>query len=288
MFGRKKSSSSSSRPFKDYYREWIARLETTLLPLLRRSMLSSPPTLLATHVSLLHRHFLSYYDALDSAASLDVSQLLYPLPWRNSLELPFLWLGDFHPYLLTNLLRSFLLTNTNNFNDNNKDEDPEEEEEFPHCNNGNHFNYKTLLEVSKNPQFFDKPWQLGVAWKNPSKSLTQRFAQVERGLRLMVPAVAARAREAQAALLGKLAAGWVGLEGGKREEAVGEAIRDHIEEMVGVFVHANRLRRSVLAEVASVMDVYQAGLFFEGLAQFVVGFKDPELVTEFERCKITL
>ena len=58
-------------------------------------------------IETIHRHFQSYYETLDIAASNNVAQLLYP-DWRNPLEKPFLWLGDLHPYLFTNLLRSFL------------------------------------------------------------------------------------------------------------------------------------------------------------------------------------
>ncbi|MCL7046459.1 hypothetical protein MKW94_010071 [Papaver nudicaule] len=78
----------------------------------------SPAELLSTHVQMLHHHFQTYYQTLDLAASEDVSQLLFP-NWHNSLQKPFLWFGDFHPNIFTNLLRSLL----------NTDSDYEEEEE---------------------------------------------------------------------------------------------------------------------------------------------------------------
>ncbi|XP_057977385.1 protein INAPERTURATE POLLEN1 [Malania oleifera] len=256
IFSRKKAS----RPLKDYYAQWIAALKNTLLPILRRSMLVSPPALLTSHVEMLHHHFLAYYEALDLAASDDVAQLLYP-EWRNSLERPFLWLGDFHPYLFTNLLRSFL-----------DDDDVSD------------------LEIGGNSEFFNKPWQIAMAWENPSETLTNRVEQIECGLRLMVPALMVRAWDAQAGLIDRLAVDWVKYEGKKEgaKEALGEAMEAQTEEMIGVFADANRLRRSVLADILSATNVFQAALFLEGLAQFLVGFRDPELLSEFEQCKMPL
>ncbi|KAF8379261.1 hypothetical protein HHK36_028694 [Tetracentron sinense] len=239
--GRRKSS----RLFKDYYAEWIETLKNTLLPLLRHSMSSSSSSssLLSTHVEMLHHHFQSYYEALDLAASQDLSQLLYP-DWRNSLEKPFLWLGDFHPNLFTNLLRSFL------------DDD---------SNNG------------------------GLAWKNPSKPLLNRVEQIECGLRLMVPALVARSRAAQAGFIDRVAVDWVRCQG--RKEATKDfcgAVMAQMEELMIVFMDANRLRRSILTEIMGATDVYQAALYLQAFAQFLVGFRDAELLSEFERCKLPL
>ncbi|KAI4980954.1 hypothetical protein ZWY2020_021439 [Hordeum vulgare] len=43
---------------------------------------------------------------LDSAARQDPAQVICAGDWRSPLEIHFLWLGDFHPSLLTSLLRS--------------------------------------------------------------------------------------------------------------------------------------------------------------------------------------
>uniref|UniRef100_A0A7N0TLH7 DOG1 domain-containing protein n=1 Tax=Kalanchoe fedtschenkoi TaxID=63787 RepID=A0A7N0TLH7_KALFE len=144
LFTRKKSN----RPFKDYYAEWLRTLRNTLLPLLSESISSSTPipSLIATHVESLHQHFQSYYEALDLAATHDVSQLLFP-EWRNSLEKPFLWLGDFHPYLFTNLVRSFL-------------EDDEDEDE------GDGDGGRSIKEVRRNLEVIGRSWRVSMAWKN--------------------------------------------------------------------------------------------------------------------------
>ncbi|KAL2472467.1 hypothetical protein Adt_40603 [Abeliophyllum distichum] len=261
LFGRKKTS----RPFKEFYNEWFATLNTTLLPGLRRAL--SPvflsPVILSTQVEIMHHHFLSYYDALDKAAAVDVARCLFP-EWRTSLERPFLWLGDLHPYLFTNLLRSFIV-----------DQEPVDE---------------NVSKLYGSGEFLDKSWHVAMAWKNPSKTLTTKVDKIECGLRLMVPALAARWRNAQAAFVENMGANWGRCEGRKEvvKAAMGEAMAVEMEEMVGVFVDANRLRRSILADILSATDLYQAALFLEALAQFLVGFRDHKLLSEFEKCKIAI
>ncbi|KAI8546517.1 hypothetical protein RHMOL_Rhmol07G0124300 [Rhododendron molle] len=261
LFGRKKTI----RPFKNFYAEWIETLRTTLLPVLRQSMSSnSPHHLLPTHVDTVHTHFQSYYAALDLAASSynDVAQLLYP-DHRNPLESPFLWLGDLHPYLFTNLLRSFL-------NDN---------DDFDLKESGERLD----LGLS------GRDWNVVTAWGSPSKGLTSRVEQIECGLRLMVPAISARFRDAQKGFVERVGAEWGRSE---REEGakggIEEALEAEMDEMTGVFLDANRLRRSVLSDIMGATSVYQAALFLEGLAQFVVGLRDHELFGQFERCKMVI
>ncbi|XP_055819469.1 protein INAPERTURATE POLLEN1 [Solanum dulcamara] len=256
LFGFKKSS----KPFKDYYDGWFKTLKNVLLPQLRHAMSSSAtsgPILLASHVEVMHRHFLKYYEALDLAAANDVAQVLYP-DWRNPFEKPFLWLGDLHPYLFINLLRSFIGDS----------------------------------ESEIDSDIFDKlqNWHVVMAWKSPSRKLTTGVDQIECGLRLMVPALAARARDAQAAFVEKMAAEWGKCKGRKQEMkgVVGESAAAEMEELVGVFVDANRLRRSVLSDILNVTDVNQAAVFLEALAQFLVGFRNRELLSQFDKCSLVL
>ncbi|GER34259.1 kinase interacting family protein [Striga asiatica] len=58
---------------------------------------------------------------------------------------------------------------------------------------------------------------------------------------------------------------------------VGEAVAEEMDELVGVVVNANRLRRSVLADVVNANTVNQAA-FLEAMAEFLVGFRDAKLV----------
>ncbi|OVA15152.1 Transcription factor TGA like domain [Macleaya cordata] len=248
--GRKKSSVL----FKDFYREWIETLKKTLLPLLRRSILVSSANLLSTHVQMLHHHFQTYYQTLDLAASEDVSQLLFPT-WRNSLEKPFLWLGDFHPNIFTNLLRSLL----NNDSDEEDDKNVEKQSNFP------------------------------LVWKYPSKNLMSKVEEIECGLRLMVPTLVKRYREAQSGFIDRVALDWIRCVGKPETlKAVGGDVLVQMEELMSVFVDANRLRRSVLTDIISATDVHQAALYLEGLAQFFIGFSDTELLRDFEQCSIPL
>ncbi|XVF52659.1 hypothetical protein PTKIN_Ptkin05aG0036300 [Pterospermum kingtungense] len=262
FFSRKKPT--TTLPFKDYYEDWFNTLKNTLLPLLHQSLHSRSPTLLPFRRDLLLQHFLSYYDYLDLAASDDVSQILFPSSWRNPLEIPFLFLGDLHPYLFTNLLRSFIDAANN-------EEDTENDKGSVIVN---------LVES------LDKPWQVLTAWINPSENLILRLEQIECGLRLMVPALVSRVKKVQGAFVGRVAEKWGACE--KKKKAVEEAVKVEMEEMLAVVVDANRLRRSVIIEIVNATDVYQGALFLEGLAQFLVGFKDPILLGEFERCKLPI
>ncbi|CDP09919.1 unnamed protein product [Coffea canephora] len=263
LFGSKKASSSTSRPFKNYYNQWFNTLKNSLLPHLRRAMLSaSSPTLLATHVDAMHHHFQAYYEEFDLCCSSSINslpELLFP-EWRNSLEKPFLWLGDLHPYLFTNLLRSFL-------------DDEETERGFL-----GHDDHQL------------QPCSGLMAWDSPSKSISMRVDQIECGLRLMVPPLVVRARNAQSALVERAGFEWRKYEGRKEdaEVAVGEAMMAAMEELVNVFLDANRLRKSVLADILNATNVYQAAQFFEGLARFLVGFHDQQLLREFEKHKVAM
>lgn len=108
---------------------------------------------------------------------------------------------------------------------------------------------------------------------------------MERGLRLMVPNIVARHRDAQAALVGKLADGWR-IERGDLK--VGEVVGEVLDELTHVFLDANRLRMSVLGDIMGALNVHQGALFLEGLAQFYVGFWDTKLLAEFKKSQLPL
>ncbi|GLT91029.1 hypothetical protein SLE2022_089390 [Rubroshorea leprosula] len=210
------------------------------------------------------KHLLSYYDALDLAASNDVSHFLFPSSWRKPLEILFLFLADIHPYLFTNLLRSFI-EEANNYEDDEIDG----------------FLLWGRHQIAQN---LDKPWQFLVAWNNPSNIPIARIEQIERGLRLMVTALVYRVRKAQTAVVRKITKDWVSCEGKKID--IEEAVNEEMEEMMAVFLDASRLRRSVITEIVGATNVYQGALFFEALSQFLVlgsDFRDPILLGEFQR-----
>ncbi|KAK7328685.1 hypothetical protein VNO77_22802 [Canavalia gladiata] len=271
LFSRHKHS----RPFKEYYMEWFSTLKNNLLPLLRRSIAGESPMILSTHVEMLHQHFQSYYHALDAVATSDSSQLLSQ-DWHNSLEKPLLWLGDLHPLLFTSLARSFLNEDSSSENDNDNDND--------HDQNDDHF---PLPDLPLSETLIDRPWQVALAWRNPSEALAARMDQIECGLRAIVPTLTDRLKRAEDAFVNRVVGDWFRCRErkGAAKLAVCADVKGHIEELVSVFLYANRLRRNVLVDIISATTVYQAALFLEGLAQFLIGFRDHDLVNAVEHCK---
>ncbi|MED6131898.1 hypothetical protein PIB30_014346 [Stylosanthes scabra] len=268
LFNRHNNRHSSSRPLKDYYNEWFSTLKHNLLPLLRRSISGDSLTILSTHVELLHQHFHSFYHTLDSAATSDPS-LLLTQDWRNSLEKPLLWLGDLHPFLFTNLARSFL----DEFQDSDSNPTPSPTPNYPSSP-------PTIPDLRESFDPFDRPWQVAMAWRNPSETLTTRMDQIECGLRVIVPTLTERMRCAEATFVDRVVNDWFRFRENKGASmvAVASDLKGHMEEVVSVFLYANRLRRSVLVDIISATTVYQAALFLEALAQFLIGFRDHDLL----------
>ncbi|KAG2398698.1 hypothetical protein LR48_Vigan04g018100 [Vigna angularis] len=261
VFGRQKQS----RAFKEYYLEWFNTLKKNLLPLLRRSIAGESPTILSSHVEMLHQHFQSYYHALDAAATTDPTQLLSQ-DWRNSLEKPLLWLADLHPFLFTNLVRSFL----------HQQYRPETDQNNP----------RRHLPLP----FPDRPWQVALAWSNSSDSLTACMDQIECRLRHIVTTLSDRLKCAESAFMECVVGNWFQCWEEQNiaaaKEAVGTDVKAHMEEVVSVVLYANRVRRSVLVDIMSATTVYQAALFLEGLAQFLIGFREQDLLNAVEQCKV--
>ncbi|XP_057428720.1 protein INAPERTURATE POLLEN1 [Lotus japonicus] len=277
VFSRQKQSQSQG--FKEYYSEWFTALKNNLLPLLRRSISGDSPTILSTHVEMLHQHFQSYYHALDAAITSDPTQLLSQ-PWRHPLEIPLLWLGDLHPSIFTNLARSFLHQQQDQEDD---DDDDQDQHHHHHHDDDNHSLADQIDRVSSSSSSLNlhRPWQVALAWRNPPESLLLRMDEIECGLRVIVPTLSDRLARAEAGFVHRVVGDWFQCRESKgaAKVAVGEDVRAHMDEVVSVFLCANRVRRSVLVDIISAATVYQAALFLEGLAQFLIGFKDHDLLT---------
>ncbi|ESQ55093.1 hypothetical protein EUTSA_v10026873mg [Eutrema salsugineum] len=262
LFSRKKPT----RRFNEFYADWSKTLTENCLPLLRQSLSSAASaSVLSSNVDHVLRHLVLYYETLDLAADPNtVPYLLFP-SWRNSLETPFLFLGDIHPYLLTNLLRSFI-------DRENQDSDDDE-------------NSLRLIQ--------DQPLKIATAWKDPSDELVTRIDQIECTMRLMVPVLMDRMRKAQRSFVSRVSENWVSsYQAGKKKKtvtavpvsaaSVDEAAKVEMEELVSIFVDANRLRKSVIMDIVGATSEHQGALFLEGLCQFLVGFKDQLLLQDFE------
>lgn len=137
-------------------------------------------------------------------------------------------------------------------------------------------------------QFKDRPWQVAMAWRNPSDELVARMDEIEHGVKVMVPMLTMRMRDAESMLVDRVVDGWYptrGKKGAEAKVAMGSIMTEHMNELVSIFLDANRLRRSVIGEIVGKTSVYQAALFLEALAQFVIGFRDQELVSAMEWLK---
>ncbi|KAF8092478.1 hypothetical protein N665_0413s0021 [Sinapis alba] len=265
IFSRKKPT----RRFNDFYTDWSKTLTDNCLPLLRQSLSSAASaSVLSSNVDLVLRHLVIYYETLDLAAdSNTIPYLLFP-SWRNSLETPFLFLGDIHPFLLTSLLRSFI-------DRENQDSDYEDED--------------TLRLI---PDLVNQPLKIATAWKDPSDELVKRIDQIECTMRLMVPLLMDRVRKAQRGFVSRVSENWIGsYQVGKKRKtaavtaaasAVEDAAKVEMEELVSIFVDANRLRKSVIMDIVGATSEHQAALFLEGLCQFLAGFKDQLLLQDFD------
>lgn len=280
--------------FEDFYTEWIDTLNTTLLPVLNYSNPEITAAFLASHVDRIHQHFQSYYTALDTAAISSPHQhlpLLLNPPWFSPLQVPFLFLGDVHPFLFTTLLRSFIL---------DRDDDDEVSTDFDEDGGGSDIKSPDAGDYPEEHRgdgrgvIPDLQWRMAVARRRPSGVLISRMDEIERWVRLMVPDLTSRIRASQHRFAEWLAKrpDWheddPGIRVGEAKEAVGRAAEAEMKELVSVFVDANRLRRSVLAEIVSATEVYQAAGFFKALAQFLVGLRDKRVLEKLEECMVML
>ncbi|KDO57783.1 hypothetical protein CISIN_1g036811mg, partial [Citrus sinensis] len=99
-----------------------------------------------------------------------------------------------------------------------------------------------------------------------NRNLMSHIEQIECGLRLMVPALIGRIKKVQSGFVGRIAEDWSdeGLKG-----VIGEEMKEEMDDIVSVFVGANRLRKSVIAEIVGTMFI-QAALFLEALPNFLL------------------
>ncbi|CAA7404830.1 unnamed protein product [Spirodela intermedia] len=206
--------------------------------------------LLSVQVQSVHHHFQAYFQALDGAATQDVSQILCP-SWRNAVERPFLWFGDLHPSIFVNLLRSFLLRS--------------------HGQGGG-----SAAPGDISPPFAD-------AWKDPSPRLTAEIREIECRLRRRVPQIVQLHRRVQASFTERAAS-----EFKEHGEVSEEAAAAMTAELAGLFFQANRLRKSVLEDILEVLDVCQAAAFLEALCQLVLRLREEKLLLQFHSCRAPL
>ena len=107
---------------------------------------------------------------------------------------------------------------------------------------------------------------------SPSPRLLAAADRVDRRIRATVPAVSDRLRWAQEVFVAA--------------EVTGAAdVEAFLEELKGVALEANRLRRGVLSELVTAAGGYQAALYLEALSRFVLSMHDHEVLRRFDQCR---
>ncbi|XP_047180441.1 protein INAPERTURATE POLLEN1-like [Vigna umbellata] len=102
--------------------------------------------------------------------------------------------------------------------------------------------------------------------------------QIECRLRHIVATLSDRLKRAESAFMECIVGNWFWCweehNIAAAKEVGGADAKAQMEEVVSVVLWANRVRRSVLVDIMSATTVYQAMLFLEGLAQFLIGFRE--------------
>lgn len=50
-----------------------------------------------------------------------------------------------------------------------------------------------------------------------------------------------------------------------------------IRELTEIFLDANQLRKNIFSEIVNASDAYQAAQYLQGLVQFQISLRDPDL-----------
>ncbi|KAL1203939.1 Protein INAPERTURATE POLLEN1 [Cardamine amara subsp. amara] len=100
--------SSSIFNVEDFYFKWYKSLTRDYLPLLPSAASATSDVEITGILKAVLDHMVLYYETLERCADHNSISRLFSTSWLNSHETPFLFLGNIHLYLFTNLLRSFI------------------------------------------------------------------------------------------------------------------------------------------------------------------------------------
>lgn len=255
--------------FQDYYLQWVQKLKK-LHSQLKEALQCDDVIRVEAQVEALRLHFESHYDALDRAARQDVLQVLTPA-WRTPLEKPYLWIGDWHPALFINLFHGLVA----------------------------HYLDRLSLEPATSEKNYYRRGGLAYA----SEDLLNKVENIRMVLRTMVPALFHRMRRVQLGLGGPIAKDWLlallrdGQEsspGSSRREdqdavaALESGFTAQIRELTEIFLDANQLRKNIFSEIVNAADVYQAAQYLQGLVQFQISLRDPDLEKALKCSKLLI
>ncbi|CAH2078244.1 unnamed protein product [Thlaspi arvense] len=221
--------------FSEFHATWSRIVNQNCLPLCRQRQHSSA-AVPSTNIKTVLERLDWYYEKLDSFAKNDIKTIPYLLftPWRNPLEMPILFLGYLHPYLLTSLFRSIT----------NKESQDSHDELLKRIEDKVRDKVSVLLNQMSEAQMrfaalFSENWVSSSAYLSQEGLQRQTVMETEFSVAVMD-------------------------EEGKQE----------MEKFANIFVEANLLRKEVIKEIVEGTEDHLSALFLEALFRLFVAFKD--------------
>lgn len=245
IFSRKKPSDEPLN-VKDFYADWYKTLTRDYLPLLTFAT-SAASTAPASEISDLVNHVLShvvsYYETLELSADHSTISQLLSTSWLNSQETPFLFLGDIHPNLFTNLLRSLI---------------------NPAIQESGH----VAVEIDRRSEFVN-------AWQEANDQLETKLSRIELRTTMNVPALLECIRVVERSYVARVSKTWIVSQGkGKKTLTEVKMLDDEIEALLQIYMETYRLKKSIIISISQTLSLYQSTLYLQALCQAFVGLHE--------------
>ncbi|CAA7060081.1 unnamed protein product [Microthlaspi erraticum] len=226
--------------FHDFYGVWSKTVTETCLPLFSSA---DPASELSTRITFILCSLQWYYETLNAYAKEDsktITNLLFP-SWRDSLEKPILFLGDIHPFLLTNILRSLI--------------------------------NRVNQDAGKNPATSEDPY---VELLKKTEELEGEIESSVSHLldRMSKAQIRYAARFSDNWVSSYDSSQWRTV---MEMTAASMAKEEIMKELVGIFVDANLLRMKLIKDIVDATSgqiLMLASLFLESVCRIFYGFKD--------------
>ncbi|EOA12447.1 hypothetical protein CARUB_v10028587mg [Capsella rubella] len=245
---------------QDTYSAWYDTLKKVHQKDIKQSIKSNnPPDQLEELVTRLHEHINSLYQELERHVDHDTIIKLLSTSWHSSLESPFLFLGDIHPIIFTNVLKSLMYPATQG-----------------------DMSYVSL-ELERSAMFVN-------AWKDPpSDQSRKRLETIECRIDITVCALLTKMRCLQKDYVAKTLSNWISSRRNRSEEQEENEITKVIEtttteltaELQKILIESYPLRTSIVDSILEMLNEHQATLYFENLVYILLGYKNQVRFSSF-------